>query len=165
MWKTSFQKFDGHGMLQAGHTHSNFVKIVFHNFYLVHSWILCHIYEVYSTPFKIKSNFFFIRNMNLLYHLTITQVMKRERESCQQFFKFSAKQTKHNFLDIALNKPEAMLKRGFITPPPPHFMKALPILLTLFFRVSPTSPPCSFCCLVYFLAECLIAPHLMCYFT
>ena len=33
----SLKKFDGHGMLQAGHTHSNFVKIVFHNFYLVHS--------------------------------------------------------------------------------------------------------------------------------
>ena len=149
MWKTSFQKFDGHGMLQAGHTHSNFVKIVFHNFYLVHSWILCHIYEVYSTPFKIKSNFFFIRNMNLLYHLTITQVMKRERESCQQFFKFSAKQTKHNFLDIALNKPEAMLKRGFITPPPPPFYEGPSYIAYPLFQSFPNLSP------LLFLLPCL----------
>ena len=35
MWKTAFKKFE------ADHVPSNFLKAVFHKFYLVHSWIFC----------------------------------------------------------------------------------------------------------------------------
>ena len=46
LWKTAFEKFEEH-------IPSNFLKAVFHKFYLVHSWILCPIYN----PAKyLKSN-------------------------------------------------------------------------------------------------------------
>ena len=40
--KTTFKKLKWYGLLR--HITSNFVKAVFHNFYLVCSWILCPIY-------------------------------------------------------------------------------------------------------------------------
>ena len=47
-WKTAFKKFEG-GMAclkrTIHHTASNFLKAVFHKFYLVASWILCPIYH------------------------------------------------------------------------------------------------------------------------
>ena len=33
--------FKGYGLPKADHMPSNFLKVVFHKFYLVHSWILC----------------------------------------------------------------------------------------------------------------------------
>ena len=41
LWKTAFIKFEGTWSAWADHTPSNFLKTVFHKFYLVHSWILC----------------------------------------------------------------------------------------------------------------------------
>ena len=41
MWKTAFKKFEG----VAHNNPSNFLKVVFHKFYLVHSWIPWPIYD------------------------------------------------------------------------------------------------------------------------
>ena len=39
-----------YGLLKADHIPSNFLKAVFHKFYLVHSWILCSKYTCPTTP-------------------------------------------------------------------------------------------------------------------
>ena len=41
--KTVFKKLKDYGLLKTYHTHSNFLKDVFHKFCLVHCWILCPI--------------------------------------------------------------------------------------------------------------------------
>ena len=41
----AFKKLDVIWSAEAGHTTSNFLKAVFHKFYLVHSWILCPRYN------------------------------------------------------------------------------------------------------------------------
>ena len=41
LWKTAFKKFKVIWSTSANHITSNFLKAVFHNFYLVHSGILC----------------------------------------------------------------------------------------------------------------------------
>ena len=38
----------GYGLPKADHIPSNFLKAVFHKFYLVHSWILCPIWFVWQ---------------------------------------------------------------------------------------------------------------------
>ena len=45
MWKTAFEKFDGIGSAKSDHSPSIFLKIVFHKFCFVHSWILCPSYS------------------------------------------------------------------------------------------------------------------------
>ena len=44
LWKAAFKKLKQYGLLQADHTLASFLKAAFHNFYLVHSWILSPIY-------------------------------------------------------------------------------------------------------------------------
>ena len=39
----SLYKIEGDGLLKADHTPSNFLKAVYHKFYLVHSWMFCPI--------------------------------------------------------------------------------------------------------------------------
>ena len=41
MWKTAFKKFKAIRSASADHITSNFLEVVFHKFYLVHSSILC----------------------------------------------------------------------------------------------------------------------------
>ena len=48
MWKTVFKKIEVMPSASADHITPNFVKAVFHKFYLVHSWIFCPIYTVIS---------------------------------------------------------------------------------------------------------------------
>ena len=48
MWKTAFEKFDGIGSAKSHHSPSIFLKIVFHKFCLVHSWILCPVQLFFS---------------------------------------------------------------------------------------------------------------------
>ena len=52
--KTAFKKFEGIWPTQADHTHSNFLKTVFHKLYLVHSSILCPIYNSTHKSKKIE---------------------------------------------------------------------------------------------------------------
>ena len=45
MWKTAFKKSEVLRATSADHITSNFLKAVFHKFYLVHSWILWLIWK------------------------------------------------------------------------------------------------------------------------
>ena len=49
LWKRAFKKFDGvYGLSKEDHISSNFLKAVFHKFYLVHPWTLCPIYYCFQ---------------------------------------------------------------------------------------------------------------------
>ena len=54
MWKTTFKNFEGIWSAKADHIPSNFLKVVFHKYYLVHSWILCPIWSKRLHPKKRK---------------------------------------------------------------------------------------------------------------
>ena len=44
MWKTAFKSLKRYGLSKADHTHFKGFTNVFHESYLTHSWILCHIW-------------------------------------------------------------------------------------------------------------------------
>ena len=84
-----------------------------------------------------------------------------------------AKSLKHQ----TIQKYQTIVGSGVLTPPPPPLFYEDPLLYYLaphypflnfiqppFPVTSNSHPYCSFCCLVS-LADWLIAPHLMCYFT
>ena len=52
MWKTAFNIFEVIWSASADHVTTNFLTAVFHNFYLGHSWILCHIYKDKHSSYK-----------------------------------------------------------------------------------------------------------------
>ena len=49
LWKTAFKKFE----VKQNHFTSNFLKAVFHNFYLAYSWILCPMYSPVSMMIRL----------------------------------------------------------------------------------------------------------------
>ena len=56
LWKTAFKRFEGVWSTLRFHTPSHFLKVVFHKFYLVHSWILCPLYSTSLQTFCYKSH-------------------------------------------------------------------------------------------------------------
>ena len=65
------QNFSGYGLLRSNKIHWNFLKAVFHEIYLVHSWILCPIFR-YLLPTKIS----FPKNLIILSEMTLSQYSK-----------------------------------------------------------------------------------------
>ena len=46
--RNPLKKLKEYGLLKANHTPTNFLKVVFHKFYLVHSWILCLVWSTWK---------------------------------------------------------------------------------------------------------------------
>ena len=58
LWKTAFKKFERIWSAWADNILSNFLKAVFHKFYLVHSGILCPKWSMIANPYKYKQLLF-----------------------------------------------------------------------------------------------------------
>ena len=56
--RQSLKNLNGFSLLKADHDPSNFLKAVFHKFYLVHSWILCLICTCMSMKLNKKRKFY-----------------------------------------------------------------------------------------------------------
>ena len=81
MWKTAFKKLEVIWSAGAGHITWNVLKAVFHKFYLVHTWILCH--KCLSVYINIIVTLFLIYNSIILFsYKTSVQLSIHSLFSC-----------------------------------------------------------------------------------
>ena len=75
LWKTGFKKFEGIWSAYADHIPSNFLKVVFHKYYLIHYWILCPKCKSSETEMKIslvfEKSFHLDQNYSIQRHLFV----------------------------------------------------------------------------------------------